>query len=613
VRKTLIWSILDYLRSSGANLEKAGLLVLQLFARNKLNRSLKIKEISEVRRERESLLPLLELKESFGALSHDKELGDNQGAFKSDENTFQALRDQDVEIIERLIEGANPEELNYPEIIQACTSFSSGGDGYSATPNEVADLSIKLAEIGRTDTVYCPFDRSLKLAEMSNKISSEIYFKGQGDAPIPHLINILEDGSILVKHGDPIRDPGWVEGPELKQFDVSLANIPYGVRYRKRELRDYRQFPEPTLFGEVINIQHVLDQTKRTAVVIVPNGLLSRTAARERQFKDHLLKSGFLQAVIGLPPLFLTTTNIGFSILVLNKEEKSGEVLFINASSENFFDEKKERAFFDGSRWRLKNIDEIFQLFKRGAGSEFSRLATLNECRANDYNLLPERYVPTKEQSRVAAILRSNRTVTLEKISEIFRPQSLKNEIQESGITCYEVALSDIAEDGYIRQPKKTIQLSEKGFDKTRPLILRPHDIILAVKGSIGKVGLVPPDLNDTWIANQSFQIIRIKPDLDINNPTVLFRYLCSPAGQKLLQSRVSGTTVPLMQTRDVRGLPIPVLSLEEQKIISDDHYAVVEIYKQIDSLRKQAEAITAKHWPVQSESQSHLSGYSRS
>jgi type I restriction enzyme M protein len=352
---------------------------------------------------------------------------------------------------------------------------------------------------------------------------------------------------------------------------VSLANIPYGVRYRKRELRDYRQFPEPTLFGEVINIQHVLDQTKRTAVVIVPNGLLSRTAARERQFKDHLLKSGFLQAVIGLPPLFLTTTNIGFSILVLNKEEKSGEVLFINASSENFFDEKKERAFFDGSRWRLKNIDEIFQLFKRGAGSEFSRLATLNECR------------------------------------------SLKNEIQESGITCYEVALSDIAEDGYIRQPKKTIQLSEKGFDKTRPLILRPHDIILAVKDSIGKVGLVPPDLNDTWIANQSFQIIRIKPDLDINNPTVLFRYLCSPAGQKLLQSRVSGTTVPLMQTRDVRDLPIPALSLEEQKIISDDHYAVVEIYKQIDSLRKQAEAITAKHWPVQSESQSHLSAYSRS
>jgi hypothetical protein len=120
------------------------------------------------------LLPLLELKESFGALSHDEELGDNQGAFKSDENTFQALRDEDVEIIERLIEGANPEELNYPEIIQACTSFSSGGDGYSATPNEVADLSIKLAEIGRTDTVYCPFDRSLKLAEMSNKISSEI-------------------------------------------------------------------------------------------------------------------------------------------------------------------------------------------------------------------------------------------------------------------------------------------------------------------------------------------------------------------------------------------------------------------------------------------------------
>jgi type I restriction enzyme M protein len=647
VRKTLIWSILEHLRSSGTDLEKASLLVLQLFAWDKLNRTLKKKEIPELiswdklnRTLKNNGIPEptstkigLEIKDGLSALSKCNQLGRNRAAFEINNRTFQALTDQDLSFIVREIKGASPQVLNYPEIIQACNSFSSGGDGYSATPNEVANFLIKLAKIGRTDTVYCPFDRSPKLAEMSNKISSEIYYIGQADTPLPYLINILEDGSIRVKHGDPIRDPGWMEDGKSKKFDVALVNIPYGVhrRYRRGEIPDSNSVSGVTelkLFGEVVNIRHVLEQTKRTAVVIVPNGFLSRTVAGERQYKEYLLESGKLQAVIGLPPLLLTTTNIGFSILVLSKEGKSGEVLFINASSENFFDEKKGRAFFDGSRRRLKNIDEIFQLFKGRENGDFSRLVTLDECRANDYNLLPERYVPTKEQASVEDILKKNNTVTLEEISEILRPQSLKDEIQEGGIKYYEVAVSDIGEDGYIRQPKKTLelrekrfdkpkktlQLSDEGFDKTRPLILKPHDIILAVKGSVGKVGFVPSDLkNDTWIANQSFQVIRIKPNEHLNDPTVLFRYLCSQAGQKLLQSLVSGTTVPQLQTRDVRGLPIPVPSSEEQKIISKDHYAVAEIYKQIASLREKAEAIIAKHWAVKSGSQSHLSGYSRS
>jgi type I restriction enzyme M protein len=614
VRERPIWTILEHLRSSGTDLAITSLLVLQLFAWDKLNRTLKKKEIPELTSTNKIKD---EIKDGLSALSKCDQLGENRAAFEFNNRTFQAVTEQDLKFIVREIKGASPQELKYQEIIQACSSFSSGGDGYSATPNEIANFSIKLAEIDPTDTVYCPSDRSLKLAEMSNKSSREIYYIGQGDAPLPYLINILEDGSIRVKHGDPIRDPCWMEDGKSKKFDVGLANIPRGVRHHKREIPDsnsYSRFPEPKLFREVINIQHVLEQTKRTAVVIVPNGFLSRTVAGERQYKEDLLESGKLQAVIGLPPLLLTTTNIGFSILVLSKEGKSGEVLFINASSENFFDEKKGRAFFDGSRRRLKNIDEIFRLFKGRENGDFSRLATLDECRANDYNLLPERYVPNKEQAGVEDILKKNKTVTLEEISEILRPQSLKDVIQEGGIKCYEVAVNDIDEDGYIRKPKKTLQLSDEGFDKTRPLILKPHDIILAVKGSVGKVGFVHSNLkNDTWIANQSFQVIRIKPNERLNDPTVLFRYLCSPAGQKLLQSRVSGTTVPQLQTRDVRGLPIPVPSSEEQKIISKDHYAVVEIYKQIASLREQAEAIIAKHWAVKSESQSHLSGESRS
>lgn len=597
--EALIRSISDLLRSSVVTWTDASRLILQLFAWDKLNRSSEKKEIPELAEVINGFETRRKIGDGLRALQRYRALGNNQAAFDYSDGVLQMLSDRDLQHVVRFIEGARSQKLNYREIIQACSLTERGGEGYSATPNEVADLCVRLAGISSTDTVYCPFDNSLKLAERSNDITRNVFFEGRVITPLPYLINILEEGSISVKQGDPVREPSWVEDRKLMQFDVALADIPFGVRYRHGEIVDiFRRFPESTLYGEVLSIQHVLAQTKRKAVVIVPNGLLFRTAAGERQFKEHILDSGILEAVIGLPTSLLTTTSIGFSLLVLNKKGTPGKVLFIDASSEHFFDQKKGRSF-DGGRRTLKNLDEIFRLFKQGTDSEFSYIATLDECRANDYNLLPERYVTTKEQARIEEILRRNKTVVLEEISEVLRPQSLKTEIEEGGIEFYEVSVSDIGEDGYIHQPKKTLLLSEKGFEKIRPLALRPHDILLAVKGSVGKVGLVPPNFHNTWIANQSFQVIRIKPNRQLNDPTVLFRYLCSPIGQSLLQARVGGTTVPMVQTRDVKGLPIAVPSLEEQKLISKDHHAIVEIYERIALLRGQAEEITARHWTI--------------
>ncbi len=92
------------------------------------------------------------------------------------------------------------------------------------------------------------------------------------------------------------------------------------------------------------------------------------------------------------------------------------------------------------------------------------------------------------------------------------RPQYLKDEAVKKGVDVSEVSVSDIGEDGYIHRPQKSFTVSETSFDKLRHQILQPNDILLATKGLWAKVGLAPPNIEGVWLANQSFQILRLRP-----------------------------------------------------------------------------------------------------
>lgn len=55
-----------------------------------------------------------------------------------------------------------------------------------------------------------------------------------------------------------------------------------------------------------------------------------------------------------------------------------------------------------------------------------------------------------------------------------------------------EVGAVDIGPDGIVREPKKQIFVDDKDLGTAEPLILKPRDIVLAVKGSVGIVGFIP-------------------------------------------------------------------------------------------------------------------------
>lgn len=174
------------------------------------------------------------------------------------------------------------------------------------------------------------------------------------------------------------------------------------------------------------------------------------------------------------------------------------------------------------------------------------------------------------EISRLEEFSSSN----LEFIANIVRAQNItKAESEASEDFLYmakEVAIGDIDEFGFVRAPEKTILVSRNGEKRATQASLNDGDIVLAIKGSVGKVGLIRKPKDEKWVANQSLLIIRSRPSYSQDYPNYyLFRFLSSDFVRKYFDSRAIGAYIPSISMTDVRRLDVPLVPeafLAEQK-----------------------------------------------
>ncbi len=161
----------------------------------------------------------------------------------------------------------------------------------------------------------------------------------------------------------------------------------------------------------------------------------------------------------------------------------------------------------------------------------------------------------------------------------------------------FEVSASDIPQAGYISRPSETIYVKENNLKKAEIQRLNSIDIVLAIKGSVGKVGIVPEKLEGKWIANQSFQIIRLRKDSAICDPRVLYMYLKSYVAQDLLRYRSYGATIPMVQKRDVVKFPVIVPSPEQQQETIEFFEEEVRLMAKIKILEAKIRKLNEAYW----------------
>ena len=215
---------------------------------------------------------------------------------------------------------------------------------------------------------------------------------------------ILPD-NIVVRNGDTLEDDWpWFDTLENKEetydplyVDAVVSNPPYSQNWdpegKDIDPRfDYGVAPKSK--ADYAFLLHDLFHLRNDGImcIVLPHGVLFR-GGEEGAIRRNLVEHRNIQAIIGLPANIFFGTGIPTIVMVLRKQRPANEngVLVVDASK-HFVKEGKN------NKLQASDIKRIVDVVTTNATVEgFSRLVSIDEIRANDYNLNIPRYVDSSE------------------------------------------------------------------------------------------------------------------------------------------------------------------------------------------------------------------------
>lgn len=211
-----------------------------------------------------------------------------------------------------------------------------------------------------------------------------------------------------IQHGDTLLHPKHVKNGTLEKFDIVVANPPFSQNYTKKDMEHTERFHywmSTKKQADFMFVQHmvaILKDDGRMAVVM-PHGVLFR-GGKELEYRSHLINTGLLECIIGLPEGLFYGTGIPACILIINKKgasERNG-VFFINADRE--YKEGKNQNIL-----RPEDVEKIsFVYSEKSEIEKYSRFVSKEELKKENYNCNIRRYVdntPPAENQDVYAHL----------------------------------------------------------------------------------------------------------------------------------------------------------------------------------------------------------------
>jgi len=473
-------------------------------------------------------------------------------------------------------------------------SFSNHQPGNYIIPKEISDLLVGLADITKNDDVCIEWDSSAQLGIRVSETASKVVLETPVKSCIPLFIDLLTESNIEFEFCDPIISPSGASGGELPQYDVTVSHPPFGLKgeiYNKAVEEDwFNRFPEKTRQGTILAIQHLLSITKRMGVIVVQDSFLFSPGA-EHKLRQDLIYKGVIQKIISMPTNLMPHTNIGFSILLLTPYDKNDAVQFVDLRSSKFYDG-------NGRVKKLNNFEEIIKVIKSLKGdSKYVKKIQSSEIETNKFNLSTSKYVLSADIQSINKKLEGNPTVSLGHLIKVIRPRVHRVGIN-SGLEALEIGAIDIPDRGFIDNPSKAVFL---GDVMPNDNYAKPNDIVLIVKGSAGKVGIVSSFAsapgNGGWVIGQSAIILRVESDVIDSHS--LFTYLRSNIGQSLLKNITADSTIPFIKLSDLKELQVVIPEANQKDKISKTLKREDDISKQIKKLQKEQIDLSKDVWNI--------------
>ncbi|WP_208365736.1 type I restriction-modification system subunit M [Helicobacter pylori] len=311
----------------------------------------------------------------------------------------------------------------YEYLMRHFASESGKSKGQFYTPSEVSlllSLLLGIDENTRQDkSIYDPTCGSgsllLKASSLAGKKGLTIYGQEKDISTtalckMNMILHNSADADIAKGGSSTLSNPFFIKNGMLQTFDYVVANPPFSLKNwtdglsidpkSKQVINDsFNRFEDgtpPEKNGDFAFLLHIIKSLNPTGkgAVILPHGVLFRGNA-EGVIRKNLLLKGYIKGVIGLAPNLFYGTSIPACVIILDKENaRARKGVFVIDASKDF---KK-----DGNKNRLRDQDVQKMIDTFNAYKEipyYSKMVSLEEISANDYNLNIPRYIATKQES----------------------------------------------------------------------------------------------------------------------------------------------------------------------------------------------------------------------
>lgn len=482
----------------------------------------------------------------------------------------------------------------YEFLMQMYASNAGKSGGEFFTPQEVSEVLARIASYQNPHIrkVYDPACGSgsllMKFVKYAGEAAKDIEFYGQEINPTTYnlcrinmFLHNVNYAKFDIQLGNTLTTPLHME----MKFDAIVSNPPYSKAWDGKTnpvlINDKRYSPAGVLapasksdLAFTMHMLYHLNETGTCAIVEFP-GVLYRGGA-EKQIREYLVKNNFVDTVIQLPANLFFGVGIATCIIVLKKNKKDNNILFIDAS---------EQFVKNGNKNKLEqeNQDAIVKAYaERKEEQYFTKLVSIDDVLANDANLSVSSYVEKEDKREFIDIEKLNSEINELSLSIIADSLRLdKNYQGDVSMGKIEKMIMELCPEGVERVKlgevchfKRGNSISSKeAVAGNVPVIsggIKPsfyhnqsnrNGNSITVAGSGASAGYVNYWEIPIWVADA----FTIEPDEKLSRK---FTYLYLKNNQEKIFRLQKGAGVPHVHGTDLTGLSIPIPPLHVQQEI---------------------------------------------
>lgn len=197
------------------------------------------------------------------------------------------------------------------------------------------------------------------------------------------ILNNLVHSLGNVVHDDTLVAPRHLNAQKngLAKFDYIVSNPPFnmdfsdnreklaGEAYKQRFFAGVPKIPKKErdkMAVYLLFIQHIIYSMKAhgKAAIVVPTGFLTAGSGIPKKIREYLVSHQMLRGVISMPPNIFANTGTNVSILFLDKDNRDGKVVLMDASklgSKEKVDGKNQKTILS-----KEDINKIIDTFNTG-------------------------------------------------------------------------------------------------------------------------------------------------------------------------------------------------------------------------------------------------------